>query len=107
MHRQEGFDQVTVTEGVAREVGHLFDAETFGHPIERAARQVHRAVLPALAPTHPAGVRFGRIEDEESCRRRLLDLAAALDHRAALLGDGDDQGFVRVRRIFVGREVGM
>ena len=37
---------------------------------------------------------------------RLLDLAAALHHRAALLSDGDDQRFVRVRRIFVGREVG-
>jgi hypothetical protein len=37
---------------------------------------------------------------------RLLDLPPALDHRAALLGDGDDQRFMRVRGIFMGREVG-
>ena len=35
------------------------------HLIERRLRQVDRAVLPALAPAHPAGVRLGRIEDEQ------------------------------------------
>ena len=75
--------------------------------IQRSLRQIHRAVLPALAPSHPAGVRLGGIEDEQGRGRRLLDLAAALDHRAALLGHGDDQRLVDVRRIFVGREIGM
>jgi hypothetical protein len=37
---------------------------------------------------------------------RLLDLAAALDHRAAGLGHRDDESVVRVRRIFVRGEIG-
>ena len=107
MHGEEAVDQVAIDEHVAREIGHLLDAETVRQLIERRLRQVHRAILPALAPAHPAGVWLGRIEDEERRGVRLLDLAAAPDHRAALLGHGDDQRIVRVRRIFVGREVGV
>ena len=49
---------------------------------------------------------FGRIEDEQGRGVRFLDLASALDDRTTLLGNGDDQGVVGMRRIFVRREVG-
>ena len=106
MHGEEAVDEVGIEEHVPREIGHLLDAEAVRHLIERRLGEVERPIPPALAPAHPAGVGLGRIEDEQRRGMRLLDLAAALDHRAALLGDGDDQRFVRVRRVFVGREVG-
>src|SRR5689334_22355941 len=88
MHRQEARDQIRIAEHVAREIGHRFDPEARSDLIERGLGKVHRAILPALAPAHPSCVRLGRIEDEQRRRMRLLDLAAAADHRSALLRYG-------------------
>ena len=107
MHCQEGSDQVAIAEGVAREVGHRLDAEAARPPRSSAARvrYIERYCQRSLQPIQPACGSAG-IEDEQGRGRRLLDLATALDHRAALLRHGDDQGVVGVRRIFVGREIG-
>ncbi len=77
---EESLDQVAIAENVASEVRHVLDAEAFGHPAKRLAREIHRAVLPALTAAHPPGMGLGRIEHEQRRRRRLLDLATALDH---------------------------
>ena len=92
---------------VAREVRHARRCRGHRPRVERLPREVERAVPPALAAAHPAAMRLLRIEHEQGRRRRVLHLAAALHHRAALLGDGDHQGVVGVRRIFVRREIGV
>src|SRR5260370_9014960 len=106
MHGEEAVDEVGIEKYVPREVRYLFDTKPVGHLIERRLREVERPITPTLAPAHPTGVRLGRVEREQRRRMRLLDLTAALDHRTALLGDGHNQPFLRVRGIFMGREVG-
>ncbi len=54
VHRHEGLDQVAVGEDVVREVRHALDAESGRELVQGGLREIHRPVLPALAPAHPS-----------------------------------------------------
>src|SRR5258708_5648232 len=107
MQREEPVYEIAIAEHIAREIGHLGDAETTSDLVDGGSREIERAVAPMSAVSHPALVRLGRVEDEEFRGVRRLHRAAALDDRAAELGYGDDEGFVAVRRIFMRGEIGM
>src|SRR5262249_47034157 len=105
MESQEPLDEIGIAEQILGEIGHGLDAELGRQGIDRGLGEIERAVAPAPAPAHPARVRLVRIEDKKRGTVRFLDTAAALDDGAALLGDRDHEGLVRMRRILVGREV--
>lgn len=107
MHRQERIDQVAVGEDIAGEVRHVLQAEAARDLRQRRAREIHRAIAPALAPAHAAGVRLARIEHEQRRWRGLFDQPATAHDRAALLRHRDDQRLVGMQRIFVRREIGV
>src|SRR5262249_16723948 len=64
MQGEESFDQVGIAEHIAREVRNLCNAQALGDLVQRALGQVERAVAPALAASHPAGMRLRRVEHE-------------------------------------------
>src|SRR6266851_862692 len=72
MHGEEAVDEIGIEEYVPREVGYLLDAKAVRHLIERRLGEVERAIPPALAPAHPAGVGLCRIEDKQRGGMRLL-----------------------------------
>jgi hypothetical protein len=106
VQRKEAGDQVAVGIGVAGEIGQVLDAERPRHLLQRRLLQIQRAVQPAPALAHPAGMRLDRVEHEQRLvLARRLGHAAGLDDRAAALGDGDDQRLMPVRRVFLGAEI--
>src|SRR6185436_14777294 len=72
MQRPERLDQVAIGEGVAREVRHVANTEPFSDVVQRAAREIERAVAPAFAAPHPAAVWLLRIEHEQGGRCGVL-----------------------------------
>src|SRR3546814_20197696 len=72
--------------------------------IESILREGQPAITPALAATHPSGMRLREIEDEQPRGWGLLLDAAALDHRPAGLGHRYDQGLVDVGRVVLAGE---
>ena len=106
MHGEEALDQVAIVEQVAGEIRHRLDAEASATRssavcVRYSERYCQRSLQPIQPACGSAGLNTNRVEGVASSTWPRL-----LHHRAALLGDGDDQRIVGVRRIFVGGEIG-
>ena len=102
---QEAVDQIRVGEDIVVEVGRNLEVDRALHRRDCGRAQVERAVAPAPASCHAAGMRLVRIEGEQAGRLCLLGPSAALELGSTDLGYGDHQRFVPVRRVVVTGEI--